>query len=80
MKRITGSLRRNFLAGLLVTIPFGLTIFILFKLGKWIIGLVSAAPPKFLIKPLSELPPPLFQFVTFAIGIVGTIVLKTHLG
>lgn len=75
MKRITGSLRRNFLAGLLVTIPFGLTIFILFKLGKWIIGLVSAAPAKFLIEPLSELPPLLFRFATFAIGIAGTILI-----
>lgn len=75
MKRITGSLKRNFLAGLLVTIPFGLTLFILFKLGKWIIGLVSAAPAKFLIKPLSELPPLLFQFATFAIGIAGTILI-----
>lgn len=75
MKRITGSLKRNFLAGLLVTIPFGLTLFILLKLGKWIIGLVSAAPAKFLIKPLSELPPLLFQFATFAIGISGTILI-----
>jgi uncharacterized membrane protein len=75
MKRITGSLRRNFLAWLLVTIPFGLTIFILFKLGKWIVGLVSAPPARFLIKPLSELPPFLFQFATFVIGIVGTILI-----
>ncbi len=75
MKRIIGSLRRNFLAGLLVTIPFGLTILILFKLGKWIVGLVSAAPARFLIRPLSELPPFLFQFVTFAIGITGTVLI-----
>ncbi len=80
MKLITRSLRRNFLAGLLVTIPFGLTIFILFKLGKWIIGLVSAAPAKVLIKPLSELPPPLFQAATFAIGITGTILIVLIVG
>lgn len=36
MKRILGSFKRNFLAGLLVIIPFGLTIFILFKVGSWI--------------------------------------------
>ena len=80
MKRITRSLRRNFLAGLIVTIPFGLTIFILFKLGKWIIGLVSAAPAKFLIKPLSELPPLLFQVATFATGIAGTILIVLIVG
>ncbi len=80
MKRITRSLRRNFLAGLLVTVPFGFTVFILFKLGKWIIGLVSAAPAKFLIKPLSELNPLLFQVLTFAIGLIGTLLVILIVG
>jgi len=75
MKRITRSLRRNFLAGLLVTVPFGFTVFILFKLGKWIISLVSAAPAKVLIKPLSELHPLLFQVLTFATGFFGTLLI-----
>ena len=80
MKRITRSLRRNFLAGLLVTVPFGFTVFILFKLGKWIIGLISAAPAKFLITPLSELNPLLFQVLTFAIGIIGTLLVILIVG
>jgi len=75
MKSIVSSFRRNFLAGLLVTVPFGLTLLILFKLGKWIIGFVSAAPAKVLIKSLSELPPSLFQTITFGVGFLGTIII-----
>ena len=80
MKSIVTSFRRNFLAGLLVTIPFGLTIFILFKLSKWIIGFVSAAPSRILIKSLSELPPPLSQAITFAVGLLGTILIVLFAG
>jgi uncharacterized membrane protein len=81
MKLIIDSLRRNFLAGLLIIIPFGLTIIILFKLGKWIIRLVSAAPARFLIEPLSELSPLLlFQRATFAIGIAKTVLIAIIAG
>jgi uncharacterized membrane protein len=80
MSRISNAFRQNFLAGLIVTIPFGLTVFILFKLGKWIVGLLSAAPAKVLIKPLSELNPSLFQLSTFAIGLVGTIIIVLFVG
>lgn len=80
MKSILSSFRRNFLAGLLVTIPFGLTIFILFKLSKWIIGFVSAAPSRVLIKSLSELPPPLPQAITFGVGLLGTILIVLFAG
>ncbi len=80
MTSIVSSFRRNFLAGLLVTIPFGLTLFILFKLGKWIIGFVSAAPAKFLIKSFSELSPPLFQTITFGVGFLGTIIIVLFAG
>jgi len=77
MRHTISSFKRNFLAGLLVTVPFGLTVFILFKLGRWIIELVSAAPARFLLGlgPLSELPPYLFQVATFAIGLIGTILI-----
>jgi uncharacterized membrane protein len=80
MKRIGRSLRRNFLAGLLFTVPFGLTVFILFKLGKWIIGLVSAAPAKVLLIPLSDLHPLLFQFTSFVIGLLGAILVVLLVG
>lgn len=75
MGQILGSFRQNFLAGLIVTVPFGLTIFVLFKLGQWIIELISAAPAKFLFSPFSGLPPPLFQITTFAIGLAGTLII-----
>lgn len=72
MKRITGSIKQNLIAGMLVTVPFGLTIFILFKLGKWIVDLLSAAPARFL-HPLSTLPDSLFQMTTFLIGLLATV-------
>ncbi len=74
MKFLISSFRQNFLTGILVTAPFGLTIFILFKLGRWIISLVSAAPAKY-ISPLSDLPQTLFQVTTFTIGLVGTLII-----
>ena len=79
MASVTGSLRQNFLAGLLVILPFGLTAFILYKLGKWIINLVSAAPAKFL-KPLQELPQYAFQLTTFSIGLLGTLLIVLIIG
>jgi len=75
MKRITDSFRQNFLAGLIVTVPFGLTIFILFKLGRWVVKLISAAPAKVLNRPLSDLDTSLFQLFTFAIGLIVTILI-----
>jgi len=80
MKRITDSFRQNFLAGLIVTVPFGLTIFILFKVGKWVVGLISAAPAKILDRPLSDLHSSLFQLATFAIGLVVTILIVLMAG
>ncbi|MEE9251897.1 MAG: DUF502 domain-containing protein [Thermodesulfobacteriota bacterium] len=65
-------MKRNFLAGILVVGPFGLTFFILFKLGKWMAELLSAAPAS-LIKSLSELPPFWFQATTLLIGFSGTV-------
>lgn len=80
MNRIRNAFRQNFLAGLIVTVPFGLTVFILFTLGKWIVELLSAAPAKVLIRPLSQLHPSLFQLSTFAIGLLGTIIIVLFVG
>lgn len=80
MNRISNAFKQNFLAGLIVTVPFGLTVFILFKLGKWIVELLSAAPAKVLIRPLSQLPPSVFQLSTFGIGLVGTIIIVLFVG
>ncbi|MEE9193798.1 MAG: DUF502 domain-containing protein [Thermodesulfobacteriota bacterium] len=79
MKSITSSIRQNILAGIVVLVPFGLTIFILFKLGRWVINWVSAAPARF-IKPIEALPEPLFQIATFSIGLLGTIIIVLLIG
>ncbi|MGI9554169.1 MAG: DUF502 domain-containing protein [Thermodesulfobacteriota bacterium] len=60
-------------------LPFGLTAFILYKLGKWIIALVSAAPAKFL-KPLEELPQYAYQLTTFSIGLFTTLLIVLIIG
>lgn len=80
MSRISNAFRQNFLAGLIVTVPFGLTVFILFTVGKWIVELLSAAPAKVLIRPLSQLNPSLFKLSTFGIGLVGTIIIVLFVG
>lgn len=79
MSFIGRSLNRNFLAGLIITIPFGLTALILFKLGKWVVQVLSVAPANF-IKPLAMLPSPWFEITTFAVGFSGTIFIVLVLG
>ncbi|GIW46357.1 MAG: transporter [Deltaproteobacteria bacterium] len=69
------SIRQNFFAGLLVTIPFGLTIFILFKVGSWIVETLSAAPSRIFIKFLSDINPLLFKAIMFSTGLTGTLLL-----
>lgn len=80
MRHTYSFFKQNILAGILVTVPFGLTLLILFKLGKWIIGLVSAAPAKLIGSPLAELPKGLFEVVTFLIGLLGTLLVVLLIG
>jgi len=79
MKSVTSSIKQNILAGIVVLVPFGLTTFILYKLGKWVISWVSAAPARF-IKPIEALPEPLFQIVTFSIGLIATVLIILLIG
>ena len=79
MKSVTSSIRQNILAGIVVLVPFGLTIFILYKLGKWVIAWVSAAPARF-IKPIEALSEPFFQLATFSIGLFGTLIIVLIIG
>ena len=72
--------RNNILAGVLVTVPFALTLFVLFKLGSWIIGLVSAAPNRFIGSLLDQLNPLVSQTIIFAIGLVGTLLIVLIVG
>lgn len=69
------SIRQNFFAGPLVTIPFGLTIFILFKVGSWIVETLSAAPSRIFINFLSDINPLLFKVIMFSTGLTGTLLL-----
>ncbi|GBD39577.1 hypothetical protein HRbin37_01859 [bacterium HR37] len=69
------SIRQNFFAGVLVTIPFGLTIFILFKVGSWIVETLSAAPSRIFINFLSDINPLLFKVIMFSTGLTGTLLL-----
>ena len=77
MRHIYSFFKQNILAGMPATVPFGLTLLILFKLGKRITGLVSAAPAKLIGSPPAELPKGLFEVVTFLIGLLGTLLVPT---
>ena len=80
MKHFYSFFRGNILAGVLVTVPFALTIFVLFKLGSWIIGLVSAAPNRFIGSLLDQLNPLVSQTILFVIGLVGTLLIVLVIG
>jgi uncharacterized membrane protein len=80
MKYLYSFFRNNILTGVLVTIPFALTIFILYKLGTWIIGLVSAAPSKFIGELLNQQNPLVSQALLFAIGLLGALLIVLFVG
>jgi len=80
MKQLYSFFRNNILAGVLVTVPFALTLLVLFKLGSWIIGLVSAAPNRFIGSLLDQLNPLVSQTIIFAIGLVGTLLIVLIIG
>jgi len=72
--------RSNFLTGVLVTIPFALTIAVLYWLGTWIIGLVSAFPNRFIGQFLSQQHPVISQTILFIIGLVGALLIVLIVG
>lgn len=80
MKYLYSFFRNNIITGVLVTIPFALTIFVLYKLGTWIIGLVSAAPNKFIGELLNQQNPLVSQTILFAIGLVGALLIVLIVG
>ena len=80
MKYLYSFFRNNFLTGVLVTIPFALTIAVLYWLGTWIIGLVSAAPNKFIGDLLNHQNPLLSQSILFIIGLVGALLIVLIVG
>lgn len=72
-------MKKNFLAGLLVIVPFSLTFFVLYTLGKWIAKALSVAPAN-LIPSLSDLPQPFFDITTFLVGLSGTVFIVLIVG
>lgn len=80
MRRIYSFFKQNILAGVLVTVPFGLTFFILYKLGAWIVSLLSAAPARLIGGYLAELPGGLYEAALFLIGLIGTLLVVLFIG
>ena len=80
MRHIYSFFKQNILAGILVTVPFGLTLFILLWLGTWIVALVSAAPARLFGSYLNELPKGLYGAALFLIGLVGTLLVVLIIG
>jgi len=76
---VLNSLKRNFITGLLVIIPFGLTLLIVFKISVWIVGIISYAPAS-IFESLLVLPKPLYSYVTFSIGLIGAILIIVSVG
>ncbi|MFA9408804.1 MAG: DUF502 domain-containing protein [Candidatus Dadabacteria bacterium] len=79
MKRISNFFKQNILAGVLVTVPFAITLYILYTLGRWIIGLISTAPSKLLSTLLHSLPS-LSQLFEFGAALLGTLVIVLIIG
>ncbi len=79
MKGFLNSIKQNFIAGIIVIIPFGLTAFILYKLIRWIVKIFSKTPAK-ILAPLTELPQSVFEIITFSIGIFTTLFLVLFIG
>ena len=79
MSGLSNSLKRNLLAGLLVLIPFGITLIIVFKISTWVVRIISFAPAN-IFESLAELPQPLRQYVTFSIGFIGALLIIIFVG
>lgn len=78
MRHIYSFFRQNILAGILVTVPFGLTLFILYTIGRWIVEFVNSAP-KLIGRLLTDLPGA-GEVVTFLISLLGTLLIVLLIG
>lgn len=80
MKKISSFFRQNILTGILVTVPFILTLFILFAVGRWIIAFVNSKTQIFTGGLLDQLNPLVSQTITFIIGVLATLVIVLIVG
>lgn len=80
MRGLTTSIKQNFIAGLVVLVPFGLTIFILYKLVLWLVDIFSNIPEKILTPIITELPSSILQLISFSAGLVATLLIILIIG
>ncbi len=72
-------LKQSFIAGLLIIVPFGVTAFIVYKLIKWMLYFFSAGPAG-VLRYFVDLPPYVFEVISFTIGFVASLILIVFLG
>lgn len=60
-------------------VPFGLTIFVLYRLMKWMLYFFSAGPAGILQR-FVDLPPHVFQGISFFIGLAATLLTVVFIG
>ena len=75
MKQIYSFFRQNILTGILVTVPFVLTIVIIFIIGRWIIDFVNSKAQFITGGFLSQLHPVVYQSITFVVGVLITLLI-----
>jgi len=80
MKQISSFFRQNILTGILVTVPFILTLFILYIIGRWIIAFVNSKAQIFTGGLLDQLHPAISQTITFLIGVLVTLLIVLIVG
>ena len=80
MKWLTSSIKQNFIAGLVVLVPFGLTIFILYKLVIWLVGIFSSLPAKILTSVITTIPDSLIKLISFSAGLLATLIIVLFIG
>ena len=71
--------KQSFVAGILIIVPFGVTIFVLYKLIKWMLFFFSNGPAG-ILRHFIDVPPYVFQGISFVIGILATLLLIVFLG
>lgn len=79
MKHIYNFFRQNILAGILVTVPFAITLYILYTVGRWIVELISTAPSKLLSTVLHSLPT-FSQLLNFTAALLAILIIVLIIG
>lgn len=80
MKYLYSFFRNNFLTGVLVSIPFALTILVLYWLGTWIIGLITAFPNRLIGNLVNQHNPIVTETILFLIGLFGALLIVLIVG